>query len=355
MAVVTVTGRSGTHIQAALDTSSPGDTVSLPTGRFTLERPLELDDGVTLEGTGPGATELVLAPGSNCHLIVNRRLAAGNRDLTVRSLTIDGTRSEQDLPPKGVYVFAFGIWFWNVEGVTLDNLSCRQVRQSALQLNGCRNVRITQVATADTGWSGIGTTNTCELVMDEISVCRAGIDTTHSGIHVDGGSHVRVDAIVRECSGNAVMVDSVAGPVSNVVVHAKASHSRNGVSVVAGADHLLRDVRLSGRFTDNARSGVLVSNAERIQVVDATITRNGEQAVLLQGGRGSRHCLVADCQIWDNPQAVVQTGASGENEVIRISGAPRDRRRFDSVRNLLMRRSVSAGPPAKQHSRRGKG
>ena len=337
MAVVTVNGRSGTQIQAALDTCSPGDIVSIPAGRFVLERPLELDDGVTLEGAGPGATELVLAAGSNCHLAVNRRLAAGNRDLTVRSLTIDGNRLEQDLPPKGVYVFAFGIWFWNVEGVTLENLSCRQVRQNAVQLNGCHNVRITQVSTEDTGWSGIATTNTHDLSMAEISVRRAGIDTTHSGIHIDGGSDVRVNAVVSGCSGNAVMIDSVAGPISNVVVHATASHSRNGVSIVAGAEHPLSDVRLSGSFTDNVVSGVLVSNAERIQVVDSTIARNGEQAVLLQGGRGSRRCVVADSQIWGNPRSVVQTGASEANEITRITGKPSRWLSLESARNLLGR------------------
>lgn len=339
MAQAVVTTLSPADIQAALDANPPGGTVHLPAGRIELRAPLRLGSDTTLAGAGTDATVLVLAPGSNTHVLVNR--GAGDHDIAVRDLTIDGNRPQQDPPPSGRLAWAFGLWFRSVRGVQIDRVAVRQVRQNGIQLNQCRQVRISDVVTHDMGWSGIATTCTDDLVLRRVAVHRAGLDTVHSGIHLDGVVVGHVDGLAEDCSGNALMLDSVSGPVRSVTVRATGRRSRQGIALIASAHHPVENVHVTGHFEHNEENGIFISNADGISVLAATVRGNGRAGVMLQGQRGCHRCVVADCRISGSPRSVVETHGSDDNLVTGTRGAPR--RLVDRVRSGIHRaRRVAA-------------
>ncbi len=335
MAEAVVTTLDAADVQAAIDAAPPGGTVQLPPGRIELHEPLRLGSGTTLAGAGTHATELVLTPGRNTHVLVNR--GHGDHDITVRDLTIDGNRLLQDPPPPGRLVWAFGVWFRSVRGVRIDRVAVRQVRQNGIQLNDCRHVRISDVVTHDMGWSGLATTCTDDLVLQRVAVHRAGLDTVHSGIHLDGAVLAHVDGLAEDCSGNALMLDSVSGPVRSVTVQATGRRSRHGISLVAGTDHPVENVHVTGRFTDNEGAGIFVSNAVGVSILTATVTGNGDAGVVLQGQRGCHGCVVAGCHISGSPREVVETHGSDENLVTGTRRSPG--RLGDRVRSGITRRA----------------
>lgn len=333
MSQVIISGSDAIDIQSALDAAQPGDTVKIPAGRIVMKEPLRIGSGTTLVGSGAHDSVLVLAPGSNTHVLVNR--GDDCRDLTVRDLTIDGNRPEQDPPPPGRLAWAFGLWFRSVDGVRIERVAVRQVRQNGLQLNGCRRVSITDVVTHDTGWSGIATTNTDEIVLERVAVHRAGLDTVHSGIHLDGVVGGRVNALAEDCSGNAVMIDSVAGPVRSITVDATGRRARHGLALIASS-HPLDEVMVSGSYADNEGAGVFVSNATAVSVIGVTATGNGQAGVVLQGARGCHRCLVASCQISGSPASVEELHGSSDNVITGTglgSSAPQEDTR-QTVRRL---------------------
>lgn len=314
----------GHAIQAAIDALPAGGVVDLAPGVHPLVRPLRVHSGITLRGAGREHTALTLVAGADTHVMVNRDPHEGNEAIALRHLTIDGNRPEQSLPPKGTFVFAFGVWFRKVRGLVLEDVGARQVRQNGVQLNDCSDVTIHGLAATDMGWSGLGATRTTGLEARGLTVHRAGLDTTHSGIHLDGAVDVHLDGLAHDCTGNALMVDSVAGEVRRVTLRGDGRRSAYGLAVVAGDEHPLEDVDVTGTFAHNRSGGVLVSNATRVSIRGATITDNEVAGVRLQGRTGCRACAVTDSAIWGSPETVMETGGTAGTTVtgIRTSRAP---------------------------------
>lgn len=76
--------------QAALDEAKAcgGATVFVPAGRYLVEAPLRIGNGVILRGSGSRATVLVTSGRHN--LLVNEDATAGNRDIGIEGIALEG-------------------------------------------------------------------------------------------------------------------------------------------------------------------------------------------------------------------------------------------------------------------------
>jgi len=292
-------------IQRGVAALESGGLVYMPPGSFCIDETIELRSGVALVGAGPDATTICLAPGSNCHIFTNSDHQNGNSDMQLRGFSLDGNMSGQHRPPdaRGV-TFACGGYFKRVTGLLVDDVVARSIRQTAFHFTQCSKVEVRHLVADEMGWSGVSTSGTDDIVIREVVVTDAGLDVRHSGLHLDGGRGGYVDAVVDGCTGNGIMLDSTFSPLSDYVVRAVARRSMRGLSLSGDLDNELTSVCVTGDYSENRETGVLVSNASHIFVIDATIVSNLETGIVVQGRAGSRHCVVAGCRIGGSPQLV---------------------------------------------------
>jgi hypothetical protein len=266
-----------------------------------------------LVGDGADRTVIELLPRSSSHLFENDDPARGNERIELRGLSVDGNRTTQAPPHARAKAFAFGAFLWHVNHVVVADVDARQIRQSAIQINDCRDVTVTRLRATDMGWGGIGAARTNALSISDVVVERAGLDSMHSAIHLGSGTDMRVAASVVGCTGNGIVLDSKVAPITDVVVESAAHRCRRGAAVIGSEEHHAGDILISGDFSENRECGVFVSNAANVVVIDAKIECNDEAGVVLQGAQGAKHCLIADCIISGSPTAIVERHGSRDN------------------------------------------
>ncbi len=316
--VIEVRDLTGEAIQAAIDAlPAEGGEVRLGPGTFEVRRMLRLRDGTTLVGAGPTETVLALTAGTSQHLVTNADGHDGNRDLELRSLGLLGRADEQPVPPGHErYPFSCGAFLRNVDGVVIRDVVARDVRSTAFHFERCRHVRIDDVETHGVGWSGVSTAGTDDIEIRGVLCTDSGRDRKHSAVHLDGGTGALIEATALDATGTGIMLEAWTGSLFDVVVRGEARRCDLGFSATAAEGWELRHVLVTGDFSANRVAGVRVANADRIDVVGATIRDNGECGVRLQGARGARCCVVASCTIEGNPVAVEQRDASADNLVV---------------------------------------
>jgi hypothetical protein len=312
VAGVTVDGFQGDDIQRAVDSLESGGVVQLRAGRYVLDRAVRLASGVAVVGEGAASTLIELLPGSNSHVFVNDDPARGNERIELRGFTLDGNGATQQRPRAKALAFAFGTFLWNVHHAVISDVDACDIRQSAIQLNDCRDVTVTNVRAADMGWSGVATSRTDDLIIADVDVERVGLDGVHSALHLGSGTGIYVAATVTGCTGHGIMLDSKFASTTDVVIEAVAHHCRCGVAVT-GSRHDIGDVLVAGDFSNNRECGVFISNASNVFVLGAKLELNGEAGVVLQGSKGGMHCLIADCVISGSPTSIVERDASRDN------------------------------------------
>lgn len=317
-AVIDVGDLTGEAIQAAIDAlPAAGGEVRLGPGTFEVGRMLRLRDGTSLVGAGPTETVLALVAGTSQHLLTNAGGHAGNRDLELRDLGLLGRAEAQPVPPgHEKYPFSCGAFLRNVEGVVIRDVVAREVRSTAFHFERCRHVRIDDVETHGVGWSGISTAGTDDIEVRGLLATDSGRDRKHSAVHLDGGSGALIEATAVDATGTGIMLEAWTGSLSDVVVRGQARRCDLGFSATAAEGWELRHVLVTGDFSANRVAGVRVANAERVDVVGATIEGNGECGVRFQGARGARSCVVASCTIEGNPVAVEERDGSVDNLVV---------------------------------------
>jgi len=292
-------------VQRALDATEDGDVVYLPRGTHHVTTSVVIPSGRSLVGAGPQVTTVALAKGADCHVFTNADQDHGNENIAVRGLAIHGNMCGQHRPSQHQgLLFACGGYFRHVVNLVVEHVVARSIRQTALHATACSRVQLTDVRTDQAGWSGIGATGTSDLVLQSVLVTNAGLDTVHSGIHINGGKSIYVEAAVETCTGNGIMLDSRFSPLSDVVVEATARRSRQGIALIGGHKHRLSHVLVSGDYSANVASGVFLSNCDSVFIVDSTIDGNGSAGITLQGKTPSRHCVVARSTVTGSPVLV---------------------------------------------------
>jgi parallel beta-helix repeat protein len=155
-----------------------GGVVELDKGTFTLTRPIVIDrDGVELKGQG-AETLLWLAPRANCPMIVVGRVATPPdrivHRITVRNLTLDGNRAEQEFecyggPCDERHLTALrnnAITVRGAEDILIQDVVTRRARSGGIVLEKyCRRVRINRLEAYDNEFDGVAAyeTEDCEF------------------------------------------------------------------------------------------------------------------------------------------------------------------------------------------------
>jgi SAM-dependent methyltransferase len=305
-------------IQRGIDALDHGGLVYLPPGSFRIDTTIRLRSGLALIGAGPDLTTITLASGSGCHIFTNDDHRRGNEAIELRGFSMEGNMRTQRRPSDATGItFACGGYFKRVQGLLVDNVAAHAIRQTAFHFNHCSNVELRRLVADQLGWSGVSTSGTDDIVLRRVVVTNAGLDVRHSAIHLDGGCGAYVEAMVDGCTGNGIMLDSTFSPLSDVVVKAAARRSMRGLSLSGHHDRSLANVCITGDYSDNRETGLLVSNASHVFVVNATIASNGKTGIVIQGRAGSKHCVVAGSRITGSPKLFEERDG---NQVAYVTG-----------------------------------
>ena len=291
-----------------------GVHVVLEEGRFETDQCIYLPSNTIIEGQGRDATTIALKPRSNCHVATNADYVGGNHNILVQKLSVTAARAKQSRPEGyTALTYACGFYFKNMQRVTVQDARLSDVTQNALHFNNSRDICVRDVDSFDLGWSGLGTSGASNIHV-AMTVSKAGLETTHSGIHFDGGIGIFCDSEVTDTTGNGIMIDSAYAPLSHCEVRARVSGCYRGVSLSGSADNALEHVFITGTVTDNRKAGVMVSNSDYV-VMDNLVSRdNDEHGVLFQGRNGGNGGLITStCTITGNGTDIASIHSSQNN------------------------------------------
>ena len=332
---------TGEHIQALVDSAADEarDAVTLPEGVTYVETPIVLRGGVDVRGH-PNGSVVELVRDANCHVLTNADWETGDHSITLRDFVINGNGEHQDRPADHTAAtFACGIYLAGSVDVCVRGVQVMNVRQTGLHVSNCDQVDIRDLRAERVGWSGFAAMNTGCLHAKRVTVSAAGLDVLHSGVHIDGGGFVSLVGLdVSACSGNALMFDSLAGPLVRCFASGVLASCLRGAALVGSVRHPLRNVRLEIAARDND-VGVMMSNATDITLDKSTVTSNRKIGVSLEGRTGVKRTRLLNTLIADNPIGVREHGDSAlnfaSNVTLRDNGVDLDGRSDSPLRRLL--------------------
>lgn len=327
---------TGMAIQQAADSLDGGGCLQLMPGTYEIAQTVLLGDNIRLQGAGIGKTVLRLRDNANCHVLSNRDHTAGNRRIQLSGLTIAGNaRNQRRLPSITRTSFCHGAYFVHVDDVVVESVEISDVFQSGLHFTHSTGIRIDRLHAIHLGWSGISSSGASNVTITNAHISNAGLEDMHSGINLDGGSDIYVEAYVHSCSGNAIMLDCKFGDVRRAVVKSIARHSRRGIALSGSGTHTMSTVLVEHcDASSNREVGVLISNASGIIVHECTMDSNLDYGILLQGRQGATNCIVSNCRIINNGIDIGEIHASAHNYIVNTiispgispTGAPREPR-----------------------------
>ena len=285
-----------------------GCDVVLAPGEFSLRRTVYLNPGTRIRGSGRGVTTLILEPGSNCHMFTNVVSQRGSHNFGVGNMSIVGNGDLQiKRDGDSAITFACAFYFANAYSIIAEEIDFFDIRQTALHFNNCVNVVVESVTCRRLGWSGISTSNASNIYIRRTLIEDAGRDIKHSGIHIDGGVGVFIDAQVRDTTGNGIMLDSNYSLLQGCVVHGDVEGCLKGVSLSGFRDRPIQEVVIRGSYCRNREVGVMISNSANVAVIGAQIEENADCGILITGKSGGKNCIISECRILNNGTPIRQT------------------------------------------------
>jgi hypothetical protein len=297
--------------------ATSGKKVLLPEGTFEVKKSVQLHDGAHICGSGALETTLILAEGVNEHMFTNVDHRKGNNNIRFENLRISGNKKQQWKPAtERRSSFCNAMYLVNVGSVSISNVHVFDVLQTAVQFSFCRDVSIDGLHTENTGWSGLGTTGTDNVVVTNLTVINSGVDDRHSAVHVDGGACVYVQGVIRGSVGNGVMLDATYGKLANCLLRVSARDCMRGVALIGNSIHQMTNICVSHSTLVDNEIGVMISNASGAFVLDSHIEGSREFGVLFQGKTGGCDSFVVNCSFARNVVDVKQLHQSRNNIII---------------------------------------
>ncbi len=279
-------------IQAAVDEAAPGDTIRIHEGTF--EGPVHVaKDGLTLQGSGPGATVIRTdsQPGLNL---------TGD-GLKVASLSIDGASD--------------GILAHGTENLTVRDVTVTSATGNSFDVALAQQVTVTDVTSRSAGSNGLRLAS-----VDGLTVEGASLSGDHRSLHawdVADATLTNLTAsspaehgVVVERSQDLVLLDTEAdGTIgywilasSNVTLRQASTDgaSRHGILIEDARNITVQEVRAS----DAGVNGLITKRSTGIDILSGTYTGNlrgihllATDDVRLQGlsaTRSTEHGIVAE-------------------------------------------------------------
>jgi hypothetical protein len=174
----------GEAVNRALATLPPeGGIIELGRGTIVIKQPIVIDrDGVELRGQGT-ETMLLLAAGANCPILIIGRLNTPPdrivRQVTVRKLTIDGNRTEQNFECYGGHcdeqnltaLRNNGITVRRAEDIVVEDVIIRRARSGGIVLEKhCRRVRLNRIEALENEFDGVAAYETEDSEFTQLNV-----------------------------------------------------------------------------------------------------------------------------------------------------------------------------------------
>jgi SAM-dependent methyltransferase len=285
-----------------------GCDVELTPGEFYLRRTVHLNPGTRIRGIGRGITTLILEPDSNCHMFTNVISQYGSHNFGVGSMSIVGNGDRQNKRDgDSAITFACAFYFADAYSIIAEEIDFFDIRQTALHFNNCVNVVVESVTCRRLGWSGVSTSNASNIYIRRTQIEDAGRDIRHSGIHIDGGVGVYIDAQVRDTTGSGIMLDSSYSLLQGCVVQGTVEGCQKGVSLSGVGERPIQDVVIRGSYCRSSEVGVMISNSSNVAVIGARIEENTDCGILITGKAGGKNCLISECRILNNGTPIRET------------------------------------------------
>jgi hypothetical protein len=293
---------------------------TLPKGLFKVSRTIRLGSELHLTGAGRLETTLVLANDVNNNMFVNSGYVQKdirNANIKVSNLRINGNQTAQAKPAHERRLsFCNGFYFADADGCSFQDLVLENILQTALHFRTCSRIDITRITAQDLGWSGVSTSGTSEIKVQDFYIHDSGNDHRHSAIHLDGGGKAYLQGRITKCVGNGIMLDSSFAPFSQAVVEVDASDCMRGVALVGSGEVQVHSVMIEGCKVRDNDIGIMVSNAHDVFVRGCRMERNRDYGLLFQGRAGGRDSIVSRCTFASNAKDVGEIHQSGGNILV---------------------------------------
>ena len=185
----TVAAGNSAEIQPAIDAArdNGGGQVRLPQAVYLLTAKVRLHNNVTVYGDGMDKTVLRWAPGAAIdHMMSNGSLTAGNTNIQVWDLTLDG----QGLSKAGDASCCFGLRLNNVQNSTFVNVAADSHSKDGIYVgynrtNGAINVRLSGCRANNNARNGISLIHGNNNVIDHCTVNGNNRGEAVAGIDVE--------------------------------------------------------------------------------------------------------------------------------------------------------------------------
>ena len=257
-------GKINDAIQQAANAGLGG--VYLPPGTYRVDSPILLRDNIQLLGAGVQATIIKLGPTINNDVIQNQDQSAGNNNIAIKNLRIDGNRANNT---SGTW---HGIDFNIVTDALIENVEIVSCRTDGILLTACIRPQVIESIITDCGTHGLavaGISNYGSLV-----AVKSFNNSTIASIGVGDGINLAGTTTGFSIIG-PVCYDSAGTPRQGYGVR-EASGSSCNKNIIAG-----------GSFKDNATGTVSLVGAASTNLSD-TITINGLVNIAGAGDFGAR-------------------------------------------------------------------
>lgn len=176
--------------------TKPGSVLSLAPGVYTISSALFLPSGVTLAGAGIAATKIKVVPGPGRDPIgiQNASPEHGNRNISLRDFTLDASRDERP-GSQAMGIRIIGLKPSQCDSISLLRVGVQNVPFAAIQLMGCRNVKVQNCLIQNANRDGITVwDNSAHVLIEGNRVYGVGDDC----IGLNSQRHSVRDAQIRD-------------------------------------------------------------------------------------------------------------------------------------------------------------
>lgn len=311
-----------------------GGTVFVPEGTYITDY-IDLDDSVTLQGAGRGATIIKLKDSATSHCI---RFVGTTADVQVLDLTVDGNKANQssthsciahattpDISRARVHnvecknAKGYGFYFSNDNDAQHGNLWAYDNDIDGFYINGNNNA-VQSVLSHGSGHASVGFGEVDGLAIELLDLDGSGTVTTgdnitayaentanvvigkaicrnsgNHGIHAGGTNWIIGELIIIDPAESGVYLKSSAGVTTDYIVGSIVAEGCGG----DGIELLDCDRVAIGKvlLTGCTGSGINAIDCTDISVFGGAITNNGGKGIRFAGVQG---WVLRDQQIHDN-------------------------------------------------------
>jgi len=254
------------RIQRAIDAlPSTGGKIQLIGRDYEIGGRITIPSNVTLSGVGP-ATRLIFDDAVDDRMIVNSDRVAGNSNIVVENLYIDGNKDGQTgLGPADGYGNAGTLDFWKVTNLVVRNCIIVNAWAAGIESIQCNFVIITGYRIDISADDGIGINDQSFFVtVSDNIISNPGLGVSSGapcGIEVQDGSHdfSVIGNVIRTCAHDGIQVSTHAGgplcyhgTISANVIRSIGSW---GINIVGKVTEVAYDVTVTGNTVDGEVDG----------------------------------------------------------------------------------------------------